>query len=104
MFMTLSEICTIEQRISHDGYTPTYGTTASVRCQYHDAKEESSDGKTFIVPAWVMLPTGTAISETSRITLPNGTQPPIKSFKDIRNYRTDKIEGIKVTLGKVGGT
>lgn len=101
MFMKLDETCTIEQRISHDGRKPTYGTPSYPNCRYGDARKVNTDGTDIIIPAWLIVPTGTTISETSRITLEDGRQPPVKSIKNIKNFRTKQIEGIKITLGEV---
>lgn len=95
--MTLPETCKIENKGSNDGYgNITYSQAISVKCQYHEESERDDEGSIIITEAWVILPKNTPITFDSRITLPSGSQLPIKKIKNIMNYITQTIEGIKV--------
>lgn len=101
MFMALTESCLISQKVSEDGYQNiTYSTAVSVRCQYREKTKISEDGSEKVSSAWVIVPAGTTINENTKIVLPTGSQLPITAFKNIRNFRTHIVEGIKVNLGE----
>lgn len=96
MFMPLSKSCTIENKISVDGHhSITYGTALTVACNYHLEHEHDESGSIIVTSGWVVLPVGTTVTHESLVTV-DGYQPPIKLIKDIENYRTGVIEGIKL--------
>lgn len=102
--MRLSKTCTIENKTSVDGHhSITYGTAQTVACNYNIKHEIEPDGSVILAFGWAVLPAGTVIYHDSRITL-DGYTPQIILIKNIENYRTKAIEGIKLELGKKRGT
>ena len=104
MFMRLSKTCTIENKITKDSFhSITYGTPVTVACNYNLKHEIEPDESLVLTFGWAVLPAGTAIYQDSRITL-GGYTPQIILIKNIEDYRTGKIKGIKLELGKKRGT
>jgi len=103
MFLKLSKTCTIETVSSQTGHhAGTYGPPLTVSCNYKLEHEVSEEGNIIVTSGWAVLPAGTVVTHNSRITV-GGFQPPIILIKNITNYRTDEIKGIKLELGKSGG-
>lgn len=97
MFMALTETCTIENKISEDGYgNIIYGDSVQIKCQYHEESERDDEGSIIITEGWVILPADAKINYDSKITLPSGSQPSIKKIKKIINYRLGTVEGVKI--------
>lgn len=102
--MPLSKTCTIENPVSKDSFHGiTYGTPTTVACNYNLKHGIEPDGSIILAFGWAVLPAGTTVSHDSRITI-EGYTPQIILLKNIVNYRTGKIEGIKLELGKKRGT
>lgn len=91
--------CAIEPFLSTDGYDLTYGTSISTECNYFETEDTDDEGSNANVSAWLALPPETTISQNSRVTLPDGTQPPIKKISKIRRLSDNEIEYIRVILG-----
>lgn len=101
--MKLSKTCTIENPTTkNEFHSIVYGPPSTVACNYN-LKHEIEDGSIILAFGWAVLPAGTPISHDSRITV-GGYQPQIILIKNIENYRTGAIEGIKLELGKERGT
>lgn len=104
MFMKFPKTCTIENKTSKDSFhSITYGTPVTVACNYNLKHEIEPDGSIILTFGWAVLPAGTTITHDTRITI-DGYTPQIILLKNIENYRTGEIEGIKLELGKKRGT
>ncbi|MDD4588863.1 MAG: hypothetical protein PHG06_00340 [Parabacteroides sp.] len=97
--MNFPDSCSIEPAISNDGYDPTYGTAITSECRYTEASENTTGGSGLVFSAWLGLPPGTTITPASRITLTDGSKPPIVKIRDVKRLSDNEIEYIRVTLG-----
>jgi len=91
--------CTIEPVSSNDGFDITFGTPVISECYYKEVADIDDEGSNSITSAWVGLPPNASISPNSRITLQDGTQPPIKKITKVRRLSDNEIEYIRVILG-----
>lgn len=97
--MDFPDSCSIESITSSDGFDSTYGTPSPSECYYDCVSELDDEGSNLIVSAWLALPPGTTIYPNSRITLSDGTTPPIKKITEVRRLSDNDVEYIRVILG-----
>lgn len=97
--MDFPDSCSIEPFVSSDGYDPTYGTAINSECRYTEALENTTGGSGLVFSAWLGLPPGTTITPASRITLTDGSKPPIVKIREVKRLSDNEIEYIRVTLG-----
>jgi len=90
----------IEQYVSNDGFSSTYGTPFTSECFYKEAMEQNDSSSIRIVSAWIAFPEGTQIHMNSRITLADGERPPIRKIVSVNRPSDDEVEYIKVILGE----
>jgi hypothetical protein len=92
----------IEQPVTKNGYNEfSYADPITVMGNYQSVQEMNPEGDDIIESAWVQIPSGIKVTPNTRITLPDGTQPPIMSVKPMFNFRTGKTAFLKITLGKM---
>jgi hypothetical protein len=98
--MDFPDTCVIEPFESKDSFhLVTYGTPVTVRCFYEELSERSQDHSKILISGWLALPVGTAVTEKSRITLPDGSQPLIMSIRLVREIENFGSDYIRVILG-----
>lgn len=101
--MDFPDSCLIEPFFSNDGFDSSYGTAITSECFYSEIAEINDGGSFLVVSAWLGLPPETTIAPNSRVTLKDGTQPPIATIRNIRRLSDNEVEYIRVTLGNPGG-
>lgn len=99
MFMKLKDICTIYNISTNDGWDNSFGSQTSVTCEYFLRFDKTTDGSNRTLSGWAIIPSGTSIDLNSKIVFPDGSQPKIKKIHEIKNFKTKKVEGIKLEFG-----
>lgn len=101
--MDFSDTCTIEQRSTMDGYHDlTYDTSVSVKCNYQEKREKDPAGSNIIISGKLFLPPGSVITLDSRVTLTDGTQPPVMEIRTVKSSVSNRVVFIWVLLGEGG--
>lgn len=101
--MDFPDTCTIEPKSTRDGYHDlTYGTSVSVKCNYQEMQEKDASGSNIITSGKLFLPPGSVIAMDSRVTLADGTQPPVMEIKSIKSSVSRRVVFIRVILGEGG--
>ena len=94
----------VSTRTGHSNYgAPTFaGTTASYRCRVLEApgylRDVAGEGIAYRHVAWVRSTGATSITASDRVTLPDGTTPPVLR---VERFSDDNGENhVKVYFGK----
>lgn len=103
--MDFPDRCTIESKISSDGYHDhTYGTSVSVKCNYREIQETDMSGSNITSYAKLFLPPGAVIAMDSRVTLADGAQPYISEIRNVKSQVSNRVAFIRVVIGAPGST
>lgn len=93
--------CTIHPYISTDrDHNRTYGDPVSSSCYFQQTTEifQGAAGSELISFAWLALPPETTLHKHDKITLPDGSEPYIRSFYPNYRLSDNEIEYITVNL------
>jgi len=100
--MDFPDSCTIAPFVSDDGFDSSYGVPVPSECYYNEGKEINNEGSNQIISAWIGFPPETTIADNSRITLEDGSQPPIVKIRHVKRLSDNEVDYIRVLLGVSG--
>lgn len=101
--MDFPDTCTIEPKITQDGYHDhTYGTSVLVKCNYQENQEKDMSGSNIINFAKLFFPPGSVVAMDSRITLASGAQPYVSAIKNVKSSVSNRVVFIRVIVGVSG--
>lgn len=104
----MAETITIEPVASRDDFNkPTYGAAVSYRCHISESSEQvvTVDGRQFVNATVIWAAPHAvsgfpSVSPDCRVTLPDGSQPPIRSFAIVHDE--EGANHMKITLDRPG--
>jgi len=102
--MTYTRSVTIAPCTSEDVYGKrSYGTAVTVPAciDYLIKNIKDFRGNEFITSGWLALPPGTAINYSSKITMPDGSNPYIGSIGDAFDEEAGEVLYLEVYVGRV---